>query len=280
MDLFDRFLQERVYLKGVSPETLRYYRWVRRAFESILANPTKAGMMDGIQKLLASGVSPTSVNTYLRGFKAYVRWLHEEGYLKDLFRVQFLRTEEKILETLSVEHVKRLVVHRSKGQNECRAHAVSLLILDTGLRIKECLGLGKNEVDFDNMLLKVQGKGNKVRMVPFSPECRKVLFKTCNRHDFNLVFCTRNGTAVTQRNFLRDFKMLGRKLGIQGVRMSPHTLRHTFAVSFLRNGGDIYMLSRILGHSSVKTTEVYLKSLGVEALQEAQARTSLLVRER
>lgn len=99
MDLFDRFLQERVYLKGVSPETLRYYRWVRRAFESILANPTKAGMMDGIQKLLASGVSPTSVNTYLRGLNAYIRWLHEEGYLKDLFRVQFLRTEEKILET-------------------------------------------------------------------------------------------------------------------------------------------------------------------------------------
>lgn len=280
MDLFDRFLQERTYLKGVSPETLRYYRWVRRAFSLILQQPTKAGMLDCITKLLADGVSPTSVNTYLRGLKAYVRWLHEEGDLKDLFRVQFLKTEVKVLETLSVEHIKRLITHRPTGQNECRAHAVSLLILDTGLRIKETLGLTKSQVDFDNMLLKVKGKGNRIRMVPFSVECRKVLFKACNRLKFDLVFCTRNGTTVTQRNFLRDFKLLGNKLGIHGVRLSPHTLRHTFAVSFLRNGGDIYMLSRILGHSSVKTTEVYLKSLGVEALQEAQARTSLLVRER
>jgi hypothetical protein len=62
MELFDHFLQ------GVSPETLRYYKWVRRAFQTILAEPTKAGMMDTIQKLLASGVSPISVNTYLRGF--------------------------------------------------------------------------------------------------------------------------------------------------------------------------------------------------------------------
>ena len=94
------------------------------------------------------------------------------------------------------------------------------------------------------------------------------------------MFSTRNGTLVTPRNFLRDFKILGRKLAIRGVRLSPHTLRHTFAVNFLQSGGDIYMLARILGHSSVRTTEVYLKSLGIEALQKVQARTSLLIRAR
>jgi site-specific recombinase XerD len=122
-------------------------------------------------------------------------------------------------------------------------------------------------VDFDNMLLKVKGKDNKLRLVPNSPECRKVLFRAANRHEFDLIFATRNGTLVTPRNFLRDFKLLGGKRAILGVRLSPHTLRHTFAINFLQSGGDIYMLSRILGHSSVKTTEVYLKSLGVEALQ-------------
>jgi site-specific recombinase XerD len=97
---------KRTYLKGVSPETLRYYRWVRRAFSTILANPTKAGMMECIQTLLARGVSATSINTYLRGFKAYIRWMHEEGLLKDLFRVQFLKTEQKILATLSRDQVR------------------------------------------------------------------------------------------------------------------------------------------------------------------------------
>ena len=100
MDLFDRFLQERTYLKNVSPETLRYYRWVRRAFQPILTEPTKAGMLDCIERLRADGVSATSVNTYLRGLKAYVRWLNQEGHLKDLFKVQFLRTEAKVLTTL------------------------------------------------------------------------------------------------------------------------------------------------------------------------------------
>jgi site-specific recombinase XerD len=112
MDLFGRFLLERTYLKGVSPETLRYYRWVRRAFQPILADPTKAGMLDCIQRLLASGVSSTSVNRYLRGFKAYVRWLQREGHLDDVFdvfKVQFLRTESKILATLAPEQMARLM---------------------------------------------------------------------------------------------------------------------------------------------------------------------------
>jgi integrase/recombinase XerD len=94
--------------------------------------------------------------------------MHEEGLLKELFRVQFLKTEQKILATLSKDDVKRLILHRPTRQNDRRAQAVSLLILDTGLRIREVLGLTKAQVDFDNMLLKVKGKGNKFRLVPFA----------------------------------------------------------------------------------------------------------------
>jgi len=70
MDLFDRFLQERTYLKGVSPDTLRWYRGVRKTFREILAQPTGAGLLS-----ITQGLSPMSVNTYLRGFRAYVNWL-------------------------------------------------------------------------------------------------------------------------------------------------------------------------------------------------------------
>jgi hypothetical protein len=62
-------------------------------------------MLDCVTKLLADGVSPTSVNTYLRGLKAYVRWLHEEGELKEIFKVQFLKIEEKVLATFTPEQV-------------------------------------------------------------------------------------------------------------------------------------------------------------------------------
>src|SRR5581483_9542178 len=210
MDLFDRFLQERTYLKNVSPETLRYYRWVRRAFEPILANPTKNGMLDCIQGLLATGVSPTSVNTYLRGLKAYVRWLHQEGHLQDAFKVQFLKTESKVLATFSPEQIKALVAFKPKGLNQIRTHVASLLILDCGLRISELLGLRYEQCDFDNLVIRVKGKGNKHRQVPLSSDMRKILYRFAGKHSGpnRLLFGTRTDTQVTVRNFERDFKLI------------------------------------------------------------------------
>jgi integrase/recombinase XerD len=276
-DLWEQFLQDRVYNKGVSEETVRYYRWVRGAFLAILAAPTRAGMIECKAALLAKGVTPISINTYLRGFKAYVRWMHAEGHLPELFRVEFLRCETKILATLTRDQVREIITYRPRGVNDRRAHAIALVLLDTGIRIGECLRLRRTDMDFDNMLLRVRGKGARERLVPFSAECRKVLFRIAGRKQpDDLVFPTRTGTEVSRTNFVRDFRALGKHIGITGVRMSPHTMRHSFAVNFLTSGGDIYILSRILGHTSVKTTEVYLRSLGVEALQAAQARTTLL----
>jgi integrase/recombinase XerD len=276
--LWERFIQERVYLKGVSPATVRYYRWVERAFRPILDNPTKAGMLDCIQKLLADGVSPTSCNTYLRGFKAYTLWLKGENHLKEVFKVQFLKTEQKILATFSPQQVQRLVHWKPIGRNQARAHIIALTALDSGLRISELLGLSREKVDFENLVLRVKGKGDKHRLVPISIELRKALFRHLADHSHAKVFCTRTGTPLTVRNSERDFKVMCGEAGITGVRASWHTLRHTFAVNYLRKGGNLYYLQRILGHSSIKTTETYLKSLGIEDLQKVHNGLSLLSR--
>ena len=278
MDLFDRFTQERTYLRNVSPATLRYYRWVRGAFQPILAAPTKGGMLDCIQALLAKGVSPTSVNTYLRGFKAYIRWLHEEGELKEPFKVQFLKTEGKVLATLTPEHIARLLAFKPKGVNEVRTHTAALLMLDGGFRVSELLTLPFDNVDFANLVIKVRGKGNKHRLVPLSAEMRKTLFKFAAKHSGpgRLLFGTRTNRAVTVRNYERDLKLIGAKLGMTGIRFSPHTLRHSFAVAYLRNGGNLFYLSKILGHTSVKTTERYLQSLQIGDLQAVHDRLSPL----
>jgi integrase len=109
-------------------------------------------------------------------------------------------------------------------------------------------------------------------------ELRKVLYRWLSRNKFSLLFPTGEGGRQIQRNMLRDLKLLGTKLGITGVRVSFHTFRHTFAVNYLRAGGNLYYLSRILGHSSMKTTERYLQSLGVEDLRAVHDRLSLLSR--
>ena len=168
------------------------------------------------------------------------------------------------------------------GRNLSRACIVAVTILDPGLRISEALGIRKEDVDFDNLVIRVKGKGSKHRLVPISNELRKRLFNYFKRVGINnqsdLAFGTKYGTQITARNFLRDFRRLCSQLSIVDVRTSPHTLRHTFAVSYLRAGGNLFYLSRILGHTSTKTTERYLQSFGIEDLQAVHNKLSLLTK--
>lgn len=280
MELFEQFIQERVYLKGVSPKTVISYGCAFKAFTG--ATETKPALMRRIGELREKGVSPISVNCYLRHIKAYLNWMGQEGNLKEPLKVQFLKTESKVLATFTADQIKSLVEFKPRGINQARTHATALLILDCGLRISEALSLPYENCDFDNLVVKVRGKGGKHRLVPFSTDVRKVLFRYAGKHSGpeRLMFGTRNNTLVTVRNFDRDFQTLGRVLGITGVRVSPHTLRHSFACEYLRRGGNLEFLRRILGHSSIITTQKYLRSLGVDDLQAVHDRLSPLSGER
>lgn len=278
MDLFDRFLQERTYLKGVSPKTLDYYRWVRRAFAESLAQPTKEKMLTCIQKLLASGVSPISVNTYLRGFKAYINWLRQEGHLNEVFKVQMLRTEQKVLATFTPAHIHAFINWKAVGSNEVRLKTLILCALDTGMRVGEILSLHREQINLDGLTILVKGKGNRQRLIPMSIEFRKFLFRQLTSHNHAFIFPARMGQKLSQRNLLRDFKVVCKRLGITGVRTSFHIFRHSFAVNWLRQGGNLYSLQRILGHSSITTTEQYCRNLGIDDLVKEHSSRSLLCR--
>jgi site-specific recombinase XerD len=271
----DQFIKERTYLKGVSASTLLWYRDSFKAFQD--ATDSRQSILQRIGELMQRGVKPVSINTYLRCINAYLRWLHVE-HGQPLLRIPKLKEEQKVLATFSSEQVKALLGFKPKGRNQARAHAACCLLLDSGLRISEALGIRPEDVDYDNMLIRVTGKGNKQRLVPMSLELRKVLFRWTQRAPKGFVFGTRRGTMLTVRNFQRDLKGVCQVIGISDVRCSPHTLRHTFAVSYLRAGGNLFYLSKILGHTSVKTTERYLQSLGIDDLQAVHDKFSLLTR--
>lgn len=129
------------------------------------------------------------------------------------------------------------------------------------------------------MLITVKGKGEKYRVVPMSLELRKVLFRWLAKHDYPLLFPTRDGVKQRQRNVLRDMKRLGKRLGVTGVRFSFHTLRHTFALNYIRNGGDLFRLQRILGHSTLEMTRRYV-NLQTADLQAVHDKLSLLSKAR
>ena len=291
----ERFTTERRYLKGVSPATENWYKFSLKAFMPVLSVPYQSTM--DLKTAIAArigalmnegrGNKPVSINTYLRCLKAFLNWCHQEGFIEQPIKLSWLKEEEKILQTLSSEEIKRLIcysprrtgkVNRFGGPTEARTYTIACLLLDTGLRISEALALTTDDADFDNLVLKVRGKGGKQRLVPFSLEMRKRLWRYRAKVDSQSprLFCTRNGTQLSQRDMERDLKKLGRRVGITGVRMSPHTFRHTFAINYLRAGGNVFYLQRILGHSTLEMTSRYVRSLGIEDLQAVHDRLSPL----
>jgi len=275
---FDDFIKSRRYLKNVTPKTVEWYEGSFAAFQRFHPSDeySKQSLTAFVVALRDSGVSAVSCNTYCRAVNAYLRWLHEEGYANEVLRIPPLKTEKKVLATFNRAQVDAFLKWKPRLFSEYRLHALVALLLDCGLRIEEALQLTREQIDMENLLVKVKGKGEKHRIVPMSFELRRVLHRWLSRHKFSLVFPTLQGRRLYQRNTLRGLKRLGERLHIIGVRVSFHTFRHTFAVSYLRAGGNLFYLSRILGHSSVTTTEKYLQSLGVEDLQAVHDRLSLL----
>ena len=155
-------------------------------------------------------MSAISVNTYLRGLKAYVRWLHSEGHLKEIVKVQFLKTEQKIIQTLPASAVASILKFSRHCANDRRIHAFICLLLDTACGYQKAWpsrGLISTGTTWSSSS---RGKGTKYRLVPMSVEGRKILFKSANRHKHELIFSTRSGLPLSRRNAGRDMQQLGK----------------------------------------------------------------------
>ena len=281
--LFEQFVRERRFLKNVTVKTEAWYLQSWNAVANGLRPddplPPKSYWTEQIAQLRQRGVSAVAVNTYTRAINAFLHWAHDEGHTPERVRIPRLKEPQKVLATLTASDVERLLRWKHRGFAGHRSHAFTCLLLDTGMRADEALSLRRSDVDLDNLLLRVHGKGQKQRVVPMSLELRRVLFRWLGKHEYDLVFPTRDGVKQRQRNALRDFKRMGRAAGVSGVRFSFHTMRHTFAVNYIRNGGDVFRLQRILGHSTLEMTRRYV-NLQTEDLQAVHDKLSLLTARR
>jgi len=285
-DLQQKFIAERRYLKNVSPATLEWYGTSFTAFRPVMADATHEGALkpalrEGVMRLMTNGVAPVSVNTYLRCWNAFLRWMHTEGHVATLLKIPKLPEEKKTVPMLTPEEARRLIAFTPGGLNERRVYTIAMLIMDTGLRIDECLNLHKPDIDLDNLLIMVRkGKGRKQRIIPFSIPMRKLVFKHLTgsgQHQGPVVFSTKNGTPILQRNALRDLKQVGIKVGI--LRLRFHLLRHHFATNYIRSGGSVALLRKVLGHSSLTTTMLY-EHCQVEDLRQIHHHHSSFVNNR
>ncbi len=229
------------------------------------------------------GLSGHSINCYLRSIRSFFSWLVSEEVLADnpFRRVRVPRAPHRLVPTLSDPQLGALLDAIDTSTPEgYRNYAVILTLLDTGLRVSELAGLRPEELWLEEGLLKVMGKGGKERLIPIGKRVQRLLWGYLNRFRPDpvaprgaTVFLTGGGRPLSPRHIQAMMARYGRRAGIQGVRCSPHTLRHCAAVRFLRNGGDAFSLQRLLGHSSLEMTRHYCQLADVD-VKEAHRRAS------
>jgi site-specific recombinase XerD len=218
------------------------------------------------------GLSPVTVNIRMNGMRAMFNRLFNEGLLGEenpVAPVRKLKTDEKPVGAFTDDQVRRLFAQIDKANSYAgfRDYVALLTMLKCGLRINEINSLEVSDIDFDNNVIMLPGAKNKNRKNRSVPMTRKVAEELkqfiSETTDFfgevDTVFVSNEGKRLDSELIRKRMYQYGVKAGMKGeCRFSPHNLRHTFATNFLKNGGDINTLREIMGHSDIKTTQVYL----------------------
>lgn len=255
--LFAEFLQEKRYLQNVANKTVEYYRQSFKAFNLSALPLTQADVNNAIVTMRESGKSVPAVNSYVRGMRVFVNWLSDKGH--ERVKLKMLKCQDKPLRTFTDAHIRAILTYKPKRRGEQRLLALLVVLIDTGIRIDEALNLTRASVDMDNLLLEVQGKGDKVRRIPFSLDARKTLFKHLQSHPHERVFCTQDGGKLGYDNMRRDFNALCEKLGVTGFDGSFHAFRRYYATYAIRQNTNPFVVQRQLGHASLTMTNRYAK---------------------
>ncbi len=174
------------------------------------------------------------------------------------------RFTRKIIKGLEPEICHKLLnSFNGKDINDYRNKAILFIFLDTGLRLSELANLELTDINIERGIIKVMGKGDKERLVRIGLKTQKALWHYLSRRnsELNHVWINKDNQPFTATGIAQMIRNLGKRHGIQ---LSPHKLRHSFAISFLRNGANPFELQIALGHTTLEMTRRYTQALGFE----------------
>jgi integrase/recombinase XerD len=272
--LIARFLDAVWMERGLSSNTLAAYRadlvalhrWLSGRKLS-LAQTGRAELMDFIAARVQAGARPRSTARQLSSFRRFYRYLMREGGVREdpTAQIAMPKIGRSLPRSLSEAEVESLlsapVVADPLGY---RDRTMLEVLYATGLRVSELVSLKLGQVNMNQGVTRVLGKGNRERLIPLGEEAVRWLraFISGARNDILLdrstdyLFPTRRGDRMTRQAFWHIIKRYARKAGVDR-ELSPHTLRHAFATHLLNHGADLRVVQMLLGHSDLSTTQIY-----------------------
>lgn len=262
---FGLFLDDQ-YLKGNSLHTITDYTNKLRPFleqfgERELAELRPENLNEYARHLRETHSNTITIQSYVRALRAFLNWLYLGDYVEADFCRKFRlpKARKPFLNVLSDREIERVFAVYSDNSNviHLRNRVILSLMLDAGLRLNEVVTAQVTDLHLPEGYLIVTGKGSKQRAVSFGVTTLEHLKAYLDAvTPTRALLQTAEGEPLTRDTLKNMFRKLKRKSGVE--RLHPHLLRHTFATRYLENGGSIYTLKELLGHTTLKQTQAYL----------------------
>lgn len=284
-----RKLSERT-IKGYKNNNLRFFRFIEQGYQITELEDTYTQAIKGYIDYLSSlGRKETYINGIIKNIRAYFTYCMNEGYLRKnpMDKVKFQKEPVPLITTFNDDEVVRMIKHFNGARFlDVRNKLLMTLLFDTGLRNSEICNL--KVTDIRDTYIFVDGKGKKQRAVPISPILNKQIIKY-NRvrtlyikdkfaYQTEYYLLSQKGKKLTVEAIERIVKDCGEACKVrEGIRISPHTCRHYFAQAQLKNGCDLYTLSRLMGHNNPNITKIYLRSMNDNDFLDLAVGTSPLM---
>ena len=210
--------------------------------------------------------TPRTKAHYLTVFNSFYKYLvfMDKIDVNPCDGIKSPRLEKKLPNYLTSDEIDKLFDLRLTKPIDYRNKALLEVIYATGARISEVISLELNQIDFEECVIKVMGKGKKERIIPLGNTALNSLYIYISNYraflvkndTCNYVFLNKNGTKISRQGVFKILKELANNAGIK-KEISPHTLRHSFATNLLNNGADLRVIQELLGHENLETTEIY-----------------------
>lgn len=294
-DIIKEFIYE-IRLKGYTDRTIKSYKNNLLKFSKYVDSEFKLKELEEISHLhiknylnylKSNGLSEVYINTILKSLRSFYNYSFKEGYCVNVAKkVSWMKENKVVIKTFSDDEIRKMMdVYNYGSYINARNKCIIAVLVDTGIRNFELCQL--KVTDVRESVIYINGKGKKERVVPISPYLKKVMIKYERIRDgylknnilhYDNYFLSYRNKQLTVEAIERVVKICGERSNVdKNIRCSPHTLRHYYAQAQLKNGLDVYSLSRLLGHENVTITKRYLQGLKDTEVLELGVKSSPLM---